>query len=65
MNRTYRGHRLTGLHPGTPTDTTPFKSEGTGLQNAIVAARMLDAADGAEIGQTIDGFFSIKATPPE
>lgn len=65
MYRPYRGHRLNGLQPGTPADTTLFKSEGTGLHNAIVAARMLDAADGAEIGQTIDGFLSIKATPPE
>lgn len=58
---------VTGFEPGrhTPADATLFKSVGTGLQDVIVAARLLEAATGAGIGQTIDEFVSIKAVPPE
>lgn len=58
---------VTGAEAGrkTPADTTLFKSVGTGLQDVIVAARLLEAAAEAGLGQTIDEFVSIKAVPPD
>lgn len=58
---------VTGTEPArlTPDDATLFKSVGTGLQDVIVAARLLEAATEAGMGRTIDEFVSIKAVPPE
>lgn len=57
---------VTGAEPGRMgrADSTLFKSVGTGLQDVIVAARLLEAATESGIGRTIDEFVSIKATPP-
>lgn len=53
---------VTGAAPGRsdPSETTLFKSVGTGLQDVMVAARLLQAAAEADIGETVDDFVSVK-----
>lgn len=41
-------------------EKTLFKSVGNGLQDLIVAARLIDAAAGAGIGRIVDDFVSVK-----
>jgi alanine dehydrogenase len=41
-------------------EVTLFKSVGTGLQDLIVASRLLEAAELAGVGQTIDDFVTLK-----
>jgi ornithine cyclodeaminase/alanine dehydrogenase-like protein (mu-crystallin family) len=55
---------VTGAIPGrvAPAETTLFKSVGTGLQDLVVAARLLDAAEREGIGQVVDDFVAVKPT---
>lgn len=57
---------VTGEEPGRAdaSDITLFKSVGTGLQDLMVAARLLEAAAGADTGATVDRFISVKSLPP-
>lgn len=56
---------VAGRVPGrrSPDETTLFKSVGTGLQDLIVAARLLEASERAGIGRVVDDFVSVKPLP--
>jgi ornithine cyclodeaminase/alanine dehydrogenase-like protein (mu-crystallin family) len=56
---------VAGRVPGrrSPDETTLFKSVGTGLQDLIVAARLLEASESAGIGRVVDDFVSVKPLP--
>ena len=43
-----------------PDEITLFKSVGTGLQDLILALRLLDEADRAGVGLVIDDFVTLK-----
>lgn len=53
---------VTGSRPGRshPHEITLFKSVGTGLQDLMVAARLLGAAEERGIGTTVSDFLSVK-----
>lgn len=46
-------------------ETTLFKSVGNGLQDLMVAVHLLDAAERAGVGTTVDDFMSLKPFGPE
>lgn len=56
---------VAGTEPGRAGDSeiTLFKSVGTGLQDVMVAARLLDAAAAAGLGESMDDFISVKPLP--
>lgn len=53
---------VAGSRPGRDSNTelTLFKSVGSGLQDLIVAARLLEAAAADDIGTTVDDYVAVK-----
>lgn len=57
---------VSGSAPGrtNPAEITLFKSVGTGAQDLIVAARLLERADAADVGTVVGDVNSIKTIAP-
>jgi ornithine cyclodeaminase/alanine dehydrogenase len=58
---------VSGMTPGRTKreETTLFKSVGTGVQDLVVAARILRLAVAADVGEVVDDLSSIKPVAPE